>query len=174
MVLEIEKQSRSRGELRAAVEAAAERAITALINRSARLADDQKFMEWIELFTEDGVYSGITLENRNEAGLYLFKDVGRRALHMRAAWLMGLWQAPRGKTVHLVSNIEVTLDDDGAGADCVSNYIVTRTADMAHSKLHACGRYYDRFVKVGGDWLFASREVVVDSNLLPAEFTELL
>lgn len=150
-----------------------ERAITALINRSARLADDRKYMDWIELFADGGIYSAITYENAQSSGLYLFRDSGRQALHMRAAFLMGLWQSPRGKTLHLVSNLEITLESETT-ASCVSNFIMTRTGDMEHTKLHAAGRYYDRFVKVDGAWRFAARDVVVDTNVLPPEFTELL
>jgi 3-phenylpropionate/cinnamic acid dioxygenase small subunit len=93
---------------------------------------------------------------------------------MRAAFLMGLWQAPRGKTVHIVSNLEIATSADGQSATCLSNFIITRTGEMEQSKLHACGRYYDSFENIGGVWLFKSREAVVDTNILPAEFTELL
>jgi len=151
-----------------------ERALTALIHRAARLADERLYLDWMALFTEDGGYSAITFENAAYSGLYLFKDVGRRALHMRAAFLMGLWQAPRGKTLHLVSNIEISLGVGGESATAVSNFLITRTPDMEHSKLHACGVYYDRFQKQDGAWLFADRKVVVDTNVLPPEFTELL
>lgn len=151
-----------------------ERSILALINRSARLADDRKYLDWMELFTDDGIYSAITFENAASTGLYLFKDVGRRALHIRAAFLMGLWQAPRGKTLHVVSNIEIGAGEDNASAMGVSNFIMTRTAEMEHSKLHACGTYYDRFRREDGRWRFAERKVVVDTNVLPPEFTELL
>jgi 3-phenylpropionate/cinnamic acid dioxygenase small subunit len=153
-----------------------ERAIIALIFRAARLSDDQKFLDWMGLFAEDGVYSAITHENAMSSGLYLFKDVGRRALHVRAAFLMGLWQSPRGKTTHLVSNIEVR-SGEGEGRDAataVSNFIMTRTAEMEHSKLHASGTYHDRFERQGDGWLFKERHVVVDTNVLPPEFTELL
>ena len=42
------------------------------------------------------------------------------------------------------------------------------------TKLHASGRYYDRFEKADGAWRFKSRDVVVDTNILPSEFTDLL
>ena len=45
---------------------------------------------------------------------------------------------------------------------------------MENSVLHAAGRYIDHFDRKDGAWLFKSRLVVVDSNLLPPEFTELL
>lgn len=153
---------------------ATERAIVALIFRAARLSDDQKYLDWMALFAEDGVYSAITYENAQSSGLYLFKDVGRRALHVRAAFLMGMWQSPRGKTTHLVSNIEVQAGEDDDSATAVSNFIMTRTGEMEHSKLHASGTYYDRFERQGDGWLFKARQVVVDTNVLPPEFTELL
>ena len=40
--------------------------------------------------------------------------------------------------------------------------------------LHAAGRYIDRFERHGGAWRIRDRLVVVDSNMLPPEFTELL
>jgi anthranilate 1,2-dioxygenase small subunit len=152
---------------------AEERAITQLIHRAARLSDDQKFLEWMELFTEDGVYSAITRENRDTSGLYLFRDVGKRMLHMRAAFQMGLWQVPRGAMTHLVSNLQIEVED-AAAASCVSNFIITRTGELEMTRLYASGRYYDRFQKVDGAWRFKVRDVVVDTNVLPAEGTELL
>jgi 3-phenylpropionate/cinnamic acid dioxygenase small subunit len=153
--------------------ASEERAIGSLINRAARLADDQEFLAWMELFTDDGVYAGITFENRRDNGLYLFRDTGRQMLHMRVAFLMGLWQVPRGKTTHLVSNLEIELLDESS-ATCVSNFVIARTGELEMTKLHAAGRYYDRLQKVDGAWRFKSREVVVDTNVLPSEFTDLL
>lgn len=152
----------------------AEREIAALIVRAARLADERKFLEWMDLFTDEGRYGAITYENHISTGLHLFKDKGKRALHERVSFLMGLWQVPRGKTLHLVSNLEIEVDSSGTRASCESNFIMTRTGDMEHSKLHACGRYYDKFEWRDGAWLFSERLVVVDSNMLPPEFTELL
>jgi 3-phenylpropionate/cinnamic acid dioxygenase small subunit len=150
-----------------------ERAITQLINLAARLTDDQKFLEWMELFTEDGVYSGMTRENLGSTGLYLFRDVGKRMLHMRAAFQMGLWQAPRGALTHLVANLQIEVEDSET-ASCVSSFIIARTGELEMTKLYASGRYYDRFQKIDGAWRFKVRDVVVDTNILPAQGTELL
>lgn len=151
-----------------------EREILALIRRAARLADEQKFLEWMDLFAEDSRYGAITHENFNTTGLHLFKDYGKRALHERVSFLMGLWQVPRAKTLHLVTNTEVEVDSAANTASAASNFLMTRTAEMEHAKLHACGRYLDRFERREGRWFFSERIVVVDSALLPAEFTELL
>jgi 3-phenylpropionate/cinnamic acid dioxygenase small subunit len=153
---------------------AKERSIVSLIHRAARLSDEQRYLDWMELFTSDGEYSAITNENLAYKGLRLFRDVGKSALHERVAFLMGLLQVPRGKTLHLVSNIEVSDGEAANTARAMSHFIVTRTADMEHSVLHAAGRYLDRFERKDDAWLFKERLVVVDSNLLPPEFTELL
>jgi 3-phenylpropionate/cinnamic acid dioxygenase small subunit len=153
---------------------ATERAVVALIYRAARLSDEQRYLDWMELFASDAEYSAITNENLAYKGLRLFRDIGKPALHERVAFLMGLLQVPRGKTIHLVSNIEVSDGDVPDTARAVSNFIITRTADMEHTVLHAAGRYLDRFERRDGAWLFKGRLAVVDSNMLPPEFTELL
>jgi len=150
-----------------------ERQIRALILRTARLIDEQHYREWVDLFTPEAVYCAITHENLNDKGLYLFYDEGIHPIRERAAYLEGVWQVPRGKTLHTVTNIEVT-ELNGDSARARSYFVIYRTGDMEHSKLHACGEYRDSFVRQGDRWLFAERQVVVDSNLLPPEFTELL
>jgi 3-phenylpropionate/cinnamic acid dioxygenase small subunit len=159
---------------KAAANWAMERAIVSLIYCAARLADEQRYLDWMDLFTTDGEYSAITRENLTHKGLRLFRDVGKTALHERAAFLMGLLQVPRGKTVHLVSNVEIHAGDTPNSASAASNFIIARTGDMEHSKLHAAGRYLDRFERHDDAWLFKERLVIVDSNVLPPEFTELL
>jgi len=148
-----------------------EKGVVSLIHRTARLSDEKRYLEWRALFTEDGEYSVITHENYTYKGLRLFRDVGQSALHERVAFLMGVLQTPRGKTVHLVSNIEVTIGDTVSAR---SNFLVTRTSELEHTVLHAAGIYLDEFERRDGTWLFKSRLVIVDSNLLPAAFTELL
>ncbi|MCC7274467.1 MAG: nuclear transport factor 2 family protein [Alphaproteobacteria bacterium] len=155
-------------------EYAIEKEIVALIHRVARYSDEKKFLEWMDLFAENAVYGGITSENYGETGLYLFRDKGKGALHERVAFLKGLWQVPRGKTLHLITNIEIEIDPSGLAASANSYFLMTRTGEMEHSKLHACGRYFDKFVFVDGAWLVGERTVVVDSNMLPGEFTDLL
>ncbi len=153
---------------------ATEKAIVSLIHCAARVSDEQRYLDWRALFTEDGEYSAITQENYTYKGLRLFKDVGQSALHERVAFLMGVLQTPRGKTLHLVSNIEVTTGETPDTATARSHFLLTRTSELEHTVLHAAGIYLDRFERRDGRWLFKSREVIVDTNLLPATFTELL
>lgn len=157
-----------------AVEAADERGIVNFIYHTARLADDRRFMEWVDLFAEECEYSVITNENLNANGLRLCKDSNKRALQERAAYQMAIWQVPRGKILHFVTNTIVTAGGEPDTFEAVSNILVTRTGDMEHTKLHAAGRYHDVIARDGDGWLIKSRLVIVDSNMLPSEFTELL
>ncbi len=150
-----------------------ETAIRSLIYRSARIADEQHYKEWLDLFTADAVYAAMTYENLHDQGLYLFKDDGLEAIKERAAFLMGFWRVARSKTLHSISNIEFTAVTEKA-VTARSYFVIHRSGDMQPSILHACGEYRDVFAYEHGRWLFAERIVIVDSSVLPAEFTELL
>ena len=174
MPLDIADPTATSAAAAAPADAETERAITQLVYKAARLVDERKYMDWMELFAEDGEYSAITYENLSHKGLRLFRDSGKQALYERVAYLMGVWQVPRGNTLHLVTNTEVSVGETADAVTATSNFLLTRTADLEHTVLHAAGRYLDRFERVDGAWKFKSRLVVVDSNLLPGEFTELL
>lgn len=144
-----------------------------LMYECARLVDRQQFLEWMDLFVEDGVYSAITYENLHDQGLYLFYDDGREAFKERVAYLRGFWQVARGKTIHQVSNIEITgLKEDEAKAR--SYFVIFRTGTSGVSEFHACGEYEDEVVKRDGRWLFRRRNAIVDTAVLPSHFTDLL
>ena len=150
-----------------------EAAIRSLIYRSARIADEQRYKEWLELFTPDAVYAAMTYENLQDQGLYLFKDDGLEAIKERAAFLLGFWRVARNKTLHTVSNIEITEVTEKA-VTARSYFVIYRSGDMQPSTLHACGEYRDDFINQNDQWYFKERIVIVDSSVLPAEFTELL
>ena len=139
----------------------------------ARIADQQRFLEWLDLFTEDASYSAITYENLHDQGLYLFKDDGKEAMKERVTFLMGFWQVGRGKTLHMVSNIQVS-DIQENGAKARSYFVIYRTGDDGVTQFHACGEYDDTLVRQDGRWLFQQRKVIVDNGVLPSHFTDLL
>lgn len=147
--------------------------IEKLLRTYARLLDERRFAEWVDVFTEDGAYLAVTHENLQDQGLLLFKDDGREALKERAAFVMGYYQSERCKTLHVVSNIEVGAASDNE-ATCSSYFVVYRTAADGLPRLYSCGEYRDRLVRKNGRWLFRERLVVVDNGTLPENFTELL
>jgi 3-phenylpropionate/cinnamic acid dioxygenase small subunit len=151
----------------------ARKEIEDLLYKYARLVDEQRYHDWIDLFTEDGSYSAITVENLNQQGLFLFKDDGKEALKERVAYLMGYWQVPRSQTLHLVSNLEVNHLEENE-VECRSCYHIYRIGEDGVPQFYSCGVYEDLLVKLNGSWRFRRRKVIVYNNTLPPNFTELL
>ncbi|RMG44976.1 MAG: hypothetical protein D6723_18805 [Acidobacteria bacterium] len=150
-----------------------EKEIEDLLYEYARLIDEQRYYDWIDLFTEDGSYSAITVENLKDQGLFLFKDDGKEALKERIAYLMGYWQVPRSPTLHLVSNLTVNQLKESE-AKCRSYYHIYRIGEDGVPQFYSCGVYEDLLVKHDGRWRFRQRKVIVYNNTLPPNFTELL
>jgi anthranilate 1,2-dioxygenase small subunit len=146
--------------------------IAKALYRYARTVDEQRFHDWLDMFTDDCQYAVTTYENYIDQGLYLFKE-DKEGMKLRAAHLLGVWQNARGKTLHTISNIDVTEASEDEAR--VSSYLVVyRTVADGITQLHCCGQCDDLLVRREGQWLFKQRHVVVDNNLLPYNFTELL
>ena len=63
---------------------------------------------------------------------------------------------------HFISNLAVRVDGDEARAACYLLNIITRSGT---TELLAPGRYDCRLAKVGGEWLFRHRLVVLDHEV---------
>lgn len=89
----------------------------AFVYREARLIDDLELEEWLRLFTEDGIY-WIPIDDSKpvEWNTSLVYDPPLRR-EERVYHLLHVpfpAQAPRSRTVHLVSNVEVAAGGDDA------------------------------------------------------------
>lgn len=140
---------------------------------AARILDRRQFINWLDLFTTDGVYCMITSENLECNGPYNVYDDGSVALKHRVAWLLRLFQVERAKTLHQVTNIHVTGISEYE-ATVESNFVMYRTTDNGTPALSACGEYRDSLRKENGRWLFARRQVVLDNGIIPAGLTDLV
>ncbi|TFB75418.1 aromatic-ring-hydroxylating dioxygenase [Cryobacterium glaciale] len=106
----------------------ASRSAEGFLAAEARLIDEARFNDWIELFTDDCLYwVPITPgggDPRREVS-HAFDD--RRRLTDRVFWLrtgLAFSQIPQSRTRRVISNVEV-LDDPGTGLRLVrSNFIV--------------------------------------------------
>jgi ketosteroid isomerase-like protein len=63
---------------------------------------------------------------------------------------------------HFISNLAVQVDGDEARATCYLLNVITRNGS---TELLAPGRYDCRLAKVGGEWLFRHRLVVLDHEV---------
>lgn len=85
----------------------------ALLYREARLLDERRYEEWLELFTEDGLYwipihqDGGTGDPRLSVSI-VYDDAERRSERVfRTLHTPVLDQSPPSRTIHVVSNVEV-------------------------------------------------------------------
>jgi ethylbenzene dioxygenase subunit beta len=80
----------------------------------ARLLDERRYEEWLDLFTQDGIYwlplhgeDGGATDPSNSISI-IYDDADRRAERVfRTLHTPVLDQSPPSRTVHVVSNVEV-------------------------------------------------------------------
>jgi hypothetical protein len=102
----------------------------------------------------------------------LMAEAGREALKERAAYLEGYFQFTRKKTTRLVTNTRVSQHDRAIVAN--SKFLLLRTDRSGRTGLHAAGAFSDRIVNTGDGLRFAAHNVIVDADVLPSDFTDLL
>jgi 3-phenylpropionate/cinnamic acid dioxygenase small subunit len=121
-------------------------AIARLIYRYAELIDAGEFEQVAELLRDariifsadrDPVTAEELLANFNDT-IILYAD-----------------GTPRTK--HLVTNLDVEVDGDGT-AVARSTYVVLQQVDAGPIQTIVAGRYLDRFMKVGNNWLWTERD----------------
>jgi salicylate 5-hydroxylase small subunit len=130
-----------------------------LFARHGDLLDEDRFDEWVELFTDDCLYLVIARENverglplatiRCESKGYL-KD---RVVAVRETSMY----APRSQRHVIGAPLQ---DDDGAWA---ASYAVFQTLHDEHTQVFSTGRYVARV----HDGRFAELRVIYDSTLVP-------
>lgn len=144
------------------------RAVADFLYLEARLADEARYAEWLELWTDDGVYwVPATTDPGADPERHLSHIYDNRArIETRVKLLQtGVRhsQEPASQMRRLVSNIEVEAATDGelvAG----SNFILAELAVQARRELHWwAGRVIHRLRRVDGR-LRMSRKTVVLVN----------
>lgn len=155
--------------------------------REARLIDDRRFEEWLDLFTDDAVYwmpgrsnvwrSGAVEDSVTKPGeLAIFEDT-KATLTTRVARLrtgMAWGEEPPSRTRHLITNVEVEPDADPTQLRVRSNFLVYR-AQFEYEKDIFAGMREDVLRRIGGDLKIAKRtlrleDVVHDSQPLSIFF----
>jgi 3-phenylpropionate/cinnamic acid dioxygenase small subunit len=105
------------------------REIEAFIHNEARLLDDRRFEEWMELFAEDGVYWAPTVPGQESPHRLpsLFYD-DRGAMKARISRLRHpriYVQMPPSRTRHLITGIRIDAIDESAGeCDASSSFLM--------------------------------------------------
>jgi 3-phenylpropionate/cinnamic acid dioxygenase small subunit len=100
-----------------------------LLYRECRLLDTLRLEEWLELFTDDGIYWLPIVEGEPEdaAGAIsiVYDDAARRAERVyRTLHTPVLDQNPRSRTMHLVGNVEVLGPDARGDSRVLCNQVI--------------------------------------------------
>ena len=168
------------------------REVEQFLYREARLLDDLRFRDWLELFTDDVRYWMASRTNRYpksskaiailDPDRYVEDDIGggdelaildesKETLTARVARLdtgMAWAEDPPSRTRHFVNNIEVEPGDSEAELKVYSNFIVYRSRGETEQDFYVGGRQ-DLLRRVNGAWKIASRRLVLDQNVLTAK-----
>jgi 3-phenylpropionate/cinnamic acid dioxygenase small subunit len=167
------------------------REVEQFLYREARLLDERRFREWLDLFTDDVRYWMGARSNRyprtskaisilspnryveddhtRDDELSIF-DESKETLSGRVARLetgMAWAEDPPSRTRHLITNIEVAGD---AGAELIvhSNFIVYRSRAETEQDFYV-GARQDLLRRVDGALKIARRKMTLDQNVLSAK-----
>src|ERR1700704_1303595 len=141
-----------------------------LIEKEARLLDQLRFDEWLALYTPECLYwvptSPQAGDPRREVSIS-FDDRRRmedRIYRLRTGYAWS--QAPKSRTVRMVSNVEVFSTGDKNARMVRSNFLISEfRVDCTQLLSGWCGQ---RFVREQENWLIAVRQVNLidcDQNL---------
>ena len=168
------------------------REVEQFLYREARLLDERRFNEWLQLLTDDVHYWMISRTNRypksskaiaildpdryveddltREDELAIFDedkstlDARVRRLDTGMAWA----EDPPSRTRHLVSNIEVEPGDTESDLKVYSNFVVYRSRAETEEDFYV-GARQDVLRRVESAWKIASRKIILDQNVLTAK-----
>ena len=166
------------------------REVEQFLYREARLLDERRFHEWLQLFTDDVRYWMVTRSNlyprsskaiailnpgRNvdeteQDGLAIL-DESKLTLEGRIARLetgMAWAEDPPSRTRHLITNIEVAPGDTSSELGVYSNFVVYRSRSETEQDFYV-GTRRDVLRRVEGALRVSSRKITLDQNVLVAK-----
>lgn len=133
----------------------------ALIEKEARLLDQHRYEDWLKMFTPECVYWA---PGRPEGGdprteiAVIFDDRRRledRIFRLRTGYAWS--QAPRSRTVRLVTNVEPFTTESGDRRMVRANFLISEFWDDEVRLLTGwCGYNMQR---AGGNWLIQAKQI---------------
>jgi 3-phenylpropionate/cinnamic acid dioxygenase small subunit len=168
------------------------REIEQFLYREARLLDERRFREWLELFTDDVRYWMASRSNRyprNSKAISILDperyveddrtredelavlDETKATLAARIARLetgMAWAEDPPSRTRHMIGNIEVEPGAVAAELSVFSNFIVYRSRAESEQDFYV-GARADVLRRVDGALKIAHRKLTLDQNVLAAK-----
>ncbi len=156
------------------------RAIERFLIREARLLDERRFEEWVELFADDAHYwMPVRGDKSNKRGGREFagprelayfdetKDtLARRVAKIRTglAWA----EEPPSRTRHLITNVAAETTERPEEYRVSSYFMLYQTRLETKQDLFV-GMRDDLLQRVGGDWRIAQRTILLDQTVVFAD-----
>ncbi len=168
------------------------REVEQFLYREARLLDNRRFPEWLELFSDDVRYWMPTRSNRYplnskaisilDASRYeeeevsgedelAFMEETKKTLEMRVARLdtgMAWAEDPPSRTRHIITNIEVEQGDSPGELQVYSNFVMYRNRGERDEDFYV-GSREDILRREAGQLRVSYRKIVLDQNVLLAK-----
>jgi 3-phenylpropionate/cinnamic acid dioxygenase small subunit len=147
----------------------------------ADLLDERRYEEWLELLADDFQWSmplrmNVKFdevpwrENTRAGSETLWVDENKKTVTQRVQQILTgeHWaEEPFSRVSHLVTNIRLK-EADSSSAALSARFLVYRNRMEAETDILA-GRRLDWLTRVGDEWRFSRREVLVDQNVLLAK-----
>jgi anthranilate 1,2-dioxygenase small subunit len=134
----------------------------------AAALDEQRLMDWVEMFTEDAFYAVISRENADKGlpvGL-IYCD-SKAMIYDRAFALEKTSMFAPRYLRHIIGNLQILGDATDDAVRARANYVLIQVLyDRPDAKLHQVGVYHDRFRRVDGALKLAERRCIYDNLLV--------
>jgi 3-phenylpropionate/cinnamic acid dioxygenase small subunit len=169
-----------------------QREVEQFLYREARLLDERRFHDWVQLFTDDVRYWMAGRSNRYpkhskaiailDPARYVEDDTAREdelaildetkeTLESRVARLdtgMAWAEDPPSRTRHMISNIEIEAGDREDEIMVYSNFLAYRSRAGSEEDFYV-GARQDVLRRIGSEWKIARRKMTLDQNVLSAK-----
>lgn len=151
--------------------------IEQFLYEEARMLDERRFKDWIDLFTDDIQYWMPIVSNR------MGKDLGNertlpgelahfdedktslanraRRLESGAAWA----ETPPSRTRHIVGNVQVQPLEQEDSVSVVSAFLLWRS-HLEHDEEAFSGQRHDVLRRCSGGWRIAKRTIYLDHSVI--------
>jgi anthranilate 1,2-dioxygenase small subunit len=134
----------------------------------AAALDEQRLLDWAEMFTDDAFYVVISRENADRGlpvGL-IYCD-SKKMIHDRAFALEKTTMFAPRYLRHIVGNLQLLGQEQNGDVRARANYVLIQVLyDRPEAKLHQVGVYHDAFRRVDGALKLAERRCIYDSLLV--------
>jgi len=134
----------------------------------AAALDEQRLLDWAEMFTDDAFYVVISRENADRGlpvGL-IYCD-SKKMIHDRAFALEKTTMFAPRYLRHIVGNLQLLGQEQNGDVRARANYMLIQVLyDRPEAKLHQVGVYHDKFRRVGDRLKLAERRCVYDNLLV--------